>query len=307
MTTETPSAAVTGASGYTGKYITRRLFETHASVLNLSGHPKRPHEFGAGLRTRPLDFERPDALAESLHGIHTLYNTYWVRFNYGETTYDRAVRNTQILLEAAQRAGVQRLVHVSIANPTLDSPLPYYRGKAEIERSIQQSGISYAILRPTVIFGREDILINNIAYLLRRFPLFAIPGSGAYGIQPIYVEDMAELAMRAGASGENLIQDAAGPETFTFTELVQTLDAVLPGRTALLHMPAGLTLALSRLIGALVGDVVLTADEVAGLSAGLLVSHEPARGWTSFREWIAANAHLLGQVYASELKRHYRR
>lgn len=307
MNSPAPRYAVTGASGYTGKYITRRLLENGGQILNLSGHPDRPHEFGGELQTRPLSFDRPQELAESLRGVQTLFNTYWVRFNYGKTTYGLAVRNTRIMLEAACRAGVQRIVHVSIANPSLDSPLPYYRGKAELERAIRESGLSYAILRPTVIFGREDILINNIAYLLRRLPVFAIPGSGEYGIQPIFVEDMADLAVQAAERREDFTQDAAGPEIFTFTRLVEILDRAVGGRTWLVHLPPGLALTLARLIGPFVGDVVLTEDEVAGLSGGLLVSEQPPTGWTTFSEWIDANAHLLGRVYASELKRHYRR
>ena len=88
-------------------------------------------------------------------------------------------------------------MHISITNPSLDSPLPYFRGKAILEKEIRASGISHAIVRPTVLFGKEDILINNITYLLRRLPVFAIPGSGDYRLQPIYVEDLAEIAVEA--------------------------------------------------------------------------------------------------------------
>ena len=297
--------AVTGAFGYTGKYLTRRLLARGNQVITLTGHPDRPNEFKGRVEAFPFHFENPDALTASLLGVETLYNTYWVRFDHGERTFDRAVANTRVLINCAQAAGVQRLVHVSISNPSIDSHLPYFRGKALLEEAIQQSGLSYGILRPTVIFGREDVLINNIAYLLRRFPVFAVPGSGDYRLQPVFVEDMAELAIQAGHEDKNLTLDVVGPEIFTFDELVSLIAQVLGSRARLIHLPPGLALALSRLVGLAVGDVVLTRDELAGLSAGLLVSSLPPSGQTKFSEWVRENVQNLGREYASEIGRHY--
>ena len=297
--------AVTGAFSYTGKYITRRLLARGNQVITLTGHSDRPNEFKDRVEAFPFHFENPDALTASLLGVETLYNTYWVRFDHGERTFDRAVANTRVLINCAQAAGVQRLVHVSISNPSIDSHLPYFRGKALLEEAIQQSGLSYAILRPTVIFGREDVLINNIAYLLRRFPVFAVPGSGDYRLQPVFVEDMAELAIQAGHEDKNLTLDVVGPEIFTFDELVSLIAQVLGSRARLIHLPPGLALALSRLVGLAVGDVVLTRDELAGLSAGLLVSSLPPSGQTKFSEWVRENVQNLGREYASEIGRHY--
>jgi NADH dehydrogenase len=298
--------AVTGAFGYTGKYITRRLLSQGQAVITLTGNPERPNPFGEQVKAYPFHFDQPDKLAESLRGVDTLFNTYWVRFDHGDRNFQQAVANTQTLFRAAQQAGLRRIVHVSIANPTLQSPLPYFRGKAQLEQALQASGLSFAILRPTVIFGHEDILINNIAWILRHFPLFAVPGNGSYRLQPIFVDDMAELAVQAGKSDANLIWDAVGPEVFRFDELVELIRLTLGSRTQLLHLPPGLALTLSRLIGIAVKDVVLTRDEVAGLMAGLLISAEPPRGRTLLSAWLRANANTLGRRYASELARHYK-
>ena len=298
-------AAVTGAFGYTGKYMARRLLATGQQVLTLTGHPGRPSPFGTRVKAVPFNFDRPDLLEASLQGVDTLYNTYWVRFPHGEVTYDSAVKNTLILLQAARAAGVRRMVHVSITNPDPKSPLPYFRGKAVLEEAIRQSGISYAILRPTVIFGTEDILINNIAYLLRHYPVFAIPGKGDYRLQPIFVEDMAELAVQVGASTENMTLDVVGPETFTFEEMVRLLATHVGSSARLVHLPAGLALFLSQLLGLVLGDVVLTDAEVEGLTTGLLVSSNPPTGKVRLSEWLAQNHKQIGVQYASELKRHY--
>lgn len=297
---------VTGAFGYTGKYITQRLIAAGRRVLTLTGRPDRPNPFSEEVTAAPFDFDQPDKLVRTLRGVDTLYNTYWVRFNYGGTTYDQAVANSKILFSAAVEAGVRRVVHVSITNPSLDSKLPYFRGKALLEAALKETGLSHAILRPAVIFGKEDILINNLAWLLRRFPLFAIPGNGTYRLQPIYVEDMAELAVEAGRATENRLVDAIGPETFTFDELVRAIAATVGRRTWITHAPPELALFVSRFISRFVNDVLLTRDEVNGLLADLLVTDSPPAGTTRLSDWMRENAATLGSRYASELKRHFR-
>jgi NADH dehydrogenase len=298
--------AVTGAFSYTGKYITRLLLAQGREVITLTGHTDRPNEFGGKVRAMPYYFEEPDRLAKSLEGVDTLYNTYWVRFDHGKTTFEKAVRNTQVLFRAAGQAGVRRIVHTSITNPSLDSPLPYFRGKALLEKDLQESGLSYAILRPTVLFGSEDILINNIAYLLRRFPVFAIPGDGEYRLQPVFVEDYARLAVQAGAGAEDCIIDAVGPDIFTFNQMVEQIAASLDRSPRLVHLPASIVLPLSGIIGWWLKDVTLTWDEYRGLSAGLLVSAQPPTGQARLGDWLAENAGRVGKRYASELRRHYR-
>jgi NADH dehydrogenase len=200
---------------------------------------------------------------------------------------------------------VQRIVHISITNPSHDSELPYFWGKAANEQAVIESGIPYAILRPTVLFGAEDILINNIAWLLRRFPVFAIPGDGRYRLQPVYVDDLAELAVDFGYTKNNVILDAVGPEIITFEELVRTISRSLGLRRDLVHVPPKLALAAAQFLSLFVNDVLLTPEEVDGLLAGLLVSNEPPRCKTRLSDWLRENRESVGVHYASELKRHY--
>lgn len=297
---------VTGAFGFTGKYITRRLLDQGKGVLTLTGHPGRPNPFGDRVSVAPFSFDNPGAMAAAMRGASVLFNTYWVRFSYGRTTYELAVDNTRTLIQAARDAGVRRIVHISIVNASKDSPFPYFRGKGIVEEAVMNSGMSYAILRPTVIFGAEDILINNIAWLLRRFPIFAIPGSGDYRLQPVSVEDVADLAVRAAEGHENDVIEAAGPEVYTYNDLVSLVASVVGSRARLVHLPPGLVLALSRVVGAAVKDVVLTREEIDGLMDGLLVPSGPPTGTTRLSEWLVQHADHLGIEYASELARHYR-
>jgi uncharacterized protein YbjT (DUF2867 family) len=297
---------VTGAFGFTGQYITRRLLSLGKKVRTLARHPSRPSPFGNQVEVAPLDFEKPDELRRALGNADTLFNTYWVRFEHGRVTFDQAVNNTGKLIRAAEEAGVRRIVHLSITNPAEDSRLPYFRGKALVEKAIRESGLSYAMIRPTLIFGLEDILINNIAWLLRRFPIFAVPGPGEYRLQPVFVEDVAELAVAAAAHTEDSILDAVGPEQFTFDEVVGLIARAVGSKAKIIHVGPKVALWLAGLVGYLVSDVVLTAGEVEGLTANLLVSAGPPTARTRFTGWLRENAHRVGMQYASELARHFR-
>jgi NADH dehydrogenase len=297
---------VTGALSYTGKYIARRLLERGVRVRTLTGHPDRPNPFGADVEVRRLQFDDRAALVSAMRGATTLCNTYWIRFEHGAQTFKRAVANSRLLFAAAAEAGVRRLVHVSIANPARRPDLPYYRGKATLEETIRGSSLSYAILRPAVVFGDEDVLLNNIAWLVRRFPVFGIPGDGQYGMQPIFVEDLAALAVESAGGSENVVVDAVGPETFTFNEVVRLLARTVGSRARLIHLPPQVALRVSQLIGLAVRDVILTPDEVKGLTADLLVTDSPATGSARLTDWLREHADTVGRRYASELGRHYR-
>jgi nucleoside-diphosphate-sugar epimerase len=295
--------AVTGAFGYSGRYIATRLLEQGRTVVTLTNSVDRANPFGGRIRAVPFSFGEPDKLAASLAGVDVLYNTYWVRFNHGTFTHLDAVENTRVLFDAARRAGVRRVVHVSITNPSEDSPLEYFAGKARLERLLRESGLSYAILRPTVLFGREDILINNIAWALRRFPFFAVFGDGSYRLQPIHVDDLAQLAVAEGMRTENVIVNAIGPETFTYRELVKAVGDAIGRPRVLVNVSPGLGCLLAKLLGWFKHDVFITREEICGLMSELLHVNTPATGKTQLTAWMKKNAGTLGLRYASELDR----
>ncbi|HKV59408.1 MAG TPA: NAD(P)H-binding protein [Ktedonobacteraceae bacterium] len=297
---------ITGAFGYTGKYITRRLLTMGKEVRTLTGHPDNANPFGERVRVYPFNFDNFAELVKSFQGATTFYNTYWIRFSHGTNTFEGAVKNTQTLIRAAVEAGMQRIVHVSITNSAATSRFPYFRGKAMLEQDILDSGLSYTIVRPTVIFGDEDILINNIAWCLRHFPVFPVFGSGDYSLQPIYVEDMADLVVEGGQQRENSIIDAVGPDIYTFEQLVRLIMEKLHKRVILTHVNPRVALSLAKLIEPFLGDVLITREEVFGLMANLLISNQPPTGHTRLSDWLEEHSVSVGKKYASELARHYR-
>lgn len=296
---------VTGAFGYIGKYITQRLLKMGERVKTLTGYPNRLNPFGDQVVAAPFNFDNPAKLNKSMEGASILYNTYWVRFPYGQMTFQKAIQNTLTLIKAAKDAGVSRIVHVSITNPGEESPLPYFHGKAVLEKAIIKSGLSYAIIRPSVVFGDEDILINNIAWFLRKFPVFVIPDLGQYKLQPVYVEDMAEIAVQTGHQNTNTIIDAVGQETYSYEDLVRLIRDIIGSKACVIYVPTSLSLFFSKVLGLLVNDVVLTRDEIDGLMAGLLVSNALPTGKTRLSDWIKQNAKTIGIRYSSEIDRHY--
>jgi uncharacterized protein YbjT (DUF2867 family) len=295
--------AVTGAFGYSGKYIAQRLLNKGHRVITLTSSVHRPNPFGERVKAYPFHFDDPDKLVQSLKGIAVLYNTYWVRFNYKTFTHSIAVKNTITLFHSAREAGVKRIIHTSITNPSEDSPFEYFSGKAKLEKALMETGISYVILRPAVIFGKEDILINNIAWTLRKFPVFSVFGDGKYRLQPIYVEDFAGLAVEQGEKTENNIINAIGPETYTYRGLVEKIGKIIGKERPIISVPPIIGYSVGSIIGKFVKDIFITREEIGGLMADLLYVDSPPVGKTRLTDWARKHADTLGMRYASELAR----
>jgi NADH dehydrogenase len=302
-----PIDAVTGATSYTGRFISERLVAQGRAVIDLTRDPRAPHPLGPLARSAALDFDDPERLARTLDGVDTLYNTFWIRFERGPITYRWAVERSQALFAAAEQAGVRRIVQLSVINADPDAPTAYFRAKAAVEESLAESGVPHGIVRPTVTFGPGDILVNNLAWTLRHLPVFGIPGDGRYPIQPVHIDDIADLAVEVGSSAETVTVDAAGPDTFTFNEFVGLVRGAIGSRARLVHLPVWAALAGARVIGLVVRDVVLTRDEVTELESRLMVSPQPPTGTIHMADWLADKGDSIGRSWASELDRHFRR
>lgn len=297
---------VTGAFGYIGRYIAAQLLENGRPVKTITTHVNKPNPFGPAVQAFPYNFDQPERLEATLVGTDTLYNTYWIRFEHSGMTFERAVANTRVLFNSAARAGVRKIVHISVTHASKDSPLPYYAGKARQEEALKESGLRYAIIRPTLVFGNEDILANNIAWLIRKFPFFPIAGDGQYRLQPIYVGDLASLAIGQARRTHSETIDAIGPESYTFQEFAQTITSAIGKNAVFIRVPPWANIYLGKLIGVFLRDVILTRDELRGLMGNYLTSEQAPNGPTKFSEWLKENHQTMGRNYSSELDRHFR-
>jgi uncharacterized protein YbjT (DUF2867 family) len=303
MTGRSDLDAVTGAFSYSGASIAATLLTRGRRLRTLTGHPGRAP--GSSIEVRPLDFDLA-GLTGSLQGVDTLYNTYWVRFPHGDVTFEKAVENSRVLFDAAAAAGVRRIVHVSITHADEHSPYPYFRGKALVERHLAGSGVPYAVARPAILFGRDGVLINNIAWLLRRFPVVAVGDGGGYRIRPIHVDDLAALCLDLAGRDENTVVDAVGPQSLPFREILERIRSAVGSRAVLIPVPGQVFPVLTGALGLLLRDTLLTTDEYRAMVDGLADSAAPTTGSVLLSKWIERHAQTLGRRYANELERHYR-
>lgn len=300
---ERKTHAVTGAYGYCGKYIAMRLLREGHRVLTLTNSINRRNPFADRIQAYPFNFDNPKKLTDSLKDVSVLYNTYWVRFNHITFNHASAIENVLVLFDCARKAGVERIVHISVTNASEQSHLEYFNGKGTLEKALMNSGISYSILRPALFFGEEDILINNIAWMLRRLPIFGVFGDGSYRVQPIYIHDFADLAVEQGERRENGIIDAIGPETFTYRSIVEQISEIIGKKRPIVSVPPAFGYAAGIIIGKMVNDIVITRDEIDSIMTDLLYVNSPPAGQTRFTDWAKEHAASLGKHYASHLAR----
>jgi uncharacterized protein YbjT (DUF2867 family) len=298
---------ITGASGFIGGAIAARLID-RAEVRGLTSHPAKDR-FAGRVRSFGYDFDDPARMAPAFRDADVFVNSYYIRFPYRGLTFDHAVARTASLLAQAHAAGVRRIVHVSVSNADERSDLPYYRNKARIEHLVAQSGIGFTILRPALVVGDGDILVNNIAYFLRRLPVFTIFGGGRYRLQPITLDAFAEIAVEAIDGGHaDATLPVAGPSDWAFIDLVDAVRRGVGSRSRIVSAPAWFALAGLKVAGLLLRDVVLTPDEIKGLTREYLFAERPIRRGADFAEWLADPRvrSTLGRRYQSELARHFR-
>ncbi len=297
---------VTGAFGYIGRYIAKALLRRGREVRTITTHPNKPNPFGPSVQAFSYNFDDPHRLTQTLEGADTLYNTYWIRFPFDGQTYESALRNTRTLFQCAKEAKVKRIVHVGVTQASVNSPLPYYRGKALQEAMLSESGVPFSVVRPTLVFGKEDILVNNIAWLIRTGPVFPIFGSGLYRVQPVFVEDLAEIAIQQSTALPGTTVDAIGPETFTFEQLTRLIANKLGRKIKTLRVPPSVGIFCGQVMGLFLRDVLLTRDELEGLMSELLTSQQPPNAPTRFSDWLENNKSVVGRSYSSEVARHFR-
>jgi NADH dehydrogenase len=297
-----PRAVLTGAFSYIGSAVARELTDRGYELHTLTNRQRPP---GAeAITTAPLRFEA-DHLARELDGADVLVSTYWVRLPHAGKSFDTAVADLRMLIDAAARAGVGRFVHVSVSNASLDSKLGYYHGKARVDEMVRASGLSHAIVRPTLVVGPADVLTSNIVWFLRRFPVFPVPGGGPYRLSPITLDDTGRVIADAAVSAEDLDVDAAGPEVFTFRQYLELLARACGLRRWIFGAPSWLSLAAIRVVELFVRDVILTREELLGLEQELLLTRAPPLGTESVERWLFENASSLGRHYVNDIRRHF--
>lgn len=297
---------VAGGTGFTGTYVVRNLLSNGENKISvLSSHPRRSHEFAQGIEVNPYNFGQYDEMVKNFRDADCFINTYWVRLNFRNSSFREAVRNSQKLVDACKESGVKRIVHISVANPSHDYAYEYYRGKMEVEDYIRKSGISYAILRPTLLFGDEEILVNNITWLIRKYGFFFIFGDGKYKVTPVFVNDVAREVVRQSQLEENVTEDVVGPESYAFEEIVKLIARETGNKLRIYHLSTFFMSPVCGLLSLLRHDTVVTPEELRVVIDNKLYSGSEPLGMTKFSTWVKENSEKFGKEYHSEVERHF--
>ncbi len=297
-------AVITGAFSYTGAAVAeellRRGWRVH-TLTNRSAPPGCDH-----ISAAPLRFD-PEHLRQQFADADLFINTYWIRLPWRGHTFGRAVENSKMLLGAARDAGVERTVHLSVSNAEQGTNLGYYAGKDRVESYIEAEIDNYAIVRPTLVVGPNDVLSNNIAWFLRRFPFFPVPDGGNCRLQPITLSDAARIIVDAAEARGNQRIDAAGPDIMSFRDYLALLQKACGVRRWRPSVPGWLCLLMLKPIELLLRDIVLTKEELQGLQQELLLSREAPLGTASVEQWLMENGDIMGRAYVNDLRRHFGR
>lgn len=282
-------ALVTGAFGNTGSKIAQLLRADGREVRTITAHA--PTERG-GIEVFGFDDQR------AFDGVDTFVNTFWMRTgdpgSHG-TRYSEAVARAEQLITSAAAAGVRRIVHLSVAHA--DHPAgakyPYFVAKARIERLLRDTEVAHTIVRPALIFGGTSGMVEQLAMVLRRAPVFGVAGDGQYRVRPVHVDDVARLCATHIDGPDSVTLDAVGPDRPTFDELVRLVAAALGRRARIVHLPAGLVIAAGRLLGVVARQDLLTGDELRSTMEGLADTDGPSTGTVSLAAWLTEHGATL--------------
>lgn len=236
---------VTGAAGYVGNHLVRRLVEAghpvRAMVRNRDKAEARLGDVRDRIEIVTADVTEPDTLAPAMQGVDTVIHLVAIAIESGAATYERInTQGTINVVDAAKAAGVRRFVNMSQNGARSDAPYPFLASKGKAQDYVAQSGLDWTAMRPSVIFGPQDEFANVQARLIKLTPLvFPIVGDGSAKFQPVWVEDVVEATARSLDREDAVGQEygLGGPEVLTYAEIVQRVLAALETQRLTIKVP----------------------------------------------------------------------
>lgn len=265
---------VFGGSGFIGRYVVRELARAGYRVRVAVRRPNLAHElkpmgvpgqiqlFQANLRNR-------ESVGRAVEGAHGVINLVGILYESGGQSFSGVQeRGARTVAEAAKKAGVASLVHVSAIGADPDSPSKYGKTKAAGEAAVREEFPDAVILRPSIVFGAEDEFFNKFADMARFVPALPLIGGGKTRFQPVFVGDVAEAAVKAMESREakGRIYELGGPSIYTFKELLEFILSTIRRPRLLVPVPFPAAHGLG-LLGEITGKLpfvqpFLTRDQV---------------------------------------------
>ena len=269
--------AVAGGSGFIGRAIVRRLAAIPTiKVRVLTRDPKKARARSTesdAVEFVAADVNDPAGLAAAVASADTIVNAvqfdgYPIENPARGLTFNRVdYGGTVALIAAANAAGVKHFIYISGAAADERSPNPAFRAKGRAERALRDSGLTYTILRPSLVYGPEDRVVNGIARALRMTPVMIVPGTGRQLLRPLLVDDLAAcVALAISGRGRNGIFEIGGRDPMSFDDLVRLVMEITGRRRPLVHVPEPLLLIAGAIAEKLPG-ALFSRDAVAFLVA----------------------------------------
>jgi uncharacterized protein YbjT (DUF2867 family) len=268
--------ALAGGSGFIGRAIARRLLAgggITVRVLTRNPEKARAHFDLPGVEFVSADIAQPASLKDALAGVSTIvdaiqFDGYPVENPQRGLTFERIDYGGALaLIDAAKQAGVAQFIYISGAAADENSAHPAFRAKGRAERAIRESGLTYTIFRPSLVYGPQDKVVNGLARALRYAPVFGVPGTGRQKVQPLLVDDFAACVMLAvSGRGRNGTYDIGGPDLMTFDEMMRIIMDASGHRRPLFHIPE----TIMRTVGGLLEKLpkpMLSRDAVTFVTA----------------------------------------
>jgi len=270
------TVALAGGSGFIGRAIARRMLASgEIKVRVLSRNPEKAHVRRdlAGVEFVRADIGQPASLKDALRGANTIvdaiqFDGYPVENPRRGLTFERIDYSGVVtLIDAANQAGVDQFIYISGAAADEDSTHPGFRAKGRAERAIRESGLTWTIFRPSLVYGPEDKVVNGLARALRFAPVFGVPGTGRQKVQPVLVDDLAACVMLAvSGRGRNATYEIGGPDLMTFDEMMRIIMDASGHRRPLFHIPEGVMRGVAGLLEKL-PKPLLSRDAVTFVTA----------------------------------------
>ncbi|HXR24984.1 MAG TPA: NAD(P)H-binding protein [Candidatus Binataceae bacterium] len=269
--------AIAGGSGFIGRAIVRRL----AAIPGLTVRVLTRDPVKARVRLAAegkvdfvsADVNDPARLATVIAGADTIINAvqfdgYPIEKPSRGLTFNRVdYGGTVSLIAATKAAGVPNFIYISGAAADERSPNPAFRAKGRAERALRDAGLAFTILRPSLVYGPEDRVVNGLAKAIRMMPVMVVPGSGQQKLRPLLVDDLAAcVALAIGGRGRNGIYEVGGPDPMTFDELVRLVMEITGHKRPIIHVPENLLLVAGAVAEKLPG-ALFSRDAVAFLVA----------------------------------------
>ena len=251
------TVAVAGGSGFIGRAIVRRLAGIPATRVRLltrdAERARHKFEAPANVEFVSADVTNRDSLKPALAGASAVvsavqFDGYPIENPRRGLTFERVdYGGTVALLDAAKNAGVSRFIYISGAAADENSSQSGFRAKGRAERAIRESGLSYTIFRPSLVYGAGDRVMNMLVNALSISPVMPVPGTGQQKVQPVLVDDVAAcVALALGGRGRNGAFDVGGPARMTFDDLIRLVMEITGRHRLIIHVPE----AIMRLAGA---------------------------------------------------------